>query len=212
MNFQENIKEYSEQPLNKQLLMDLLKEYKRPHDKIDELVKQEVLVQIKRGLYIPGTKLDIAPPETLLIANHLYGPSYISLDSALSYWGLIPERVYEISSVTTNNSKMYKTAVGRFTYKNMPLPYYSFGIQQVQLTKKQSVLMASKEKALCDRIIATPGVLLRSVKQTLELLMEDFRIDENNLRKLEIASIDSWVKDAPKSNSLLTLVKALKSL
>ena len=212
MSFQENIKAYSEQPLNKQLLMDLLKGYKRPHDKIDELVKQEMLVQLKRGLYIPGAKLDIAPPEPLLIANHLYGPSYISLDSALSYWGLIPERVYEISSVTTNNSKMYKTAVGRFNYKNMPLPYYSFGIQQVQLTKKQSVLMASKEKALCDRIIATPGVLLRSVKQTLELLMEDFRIDENNLRKLEIASIDSWVKDAPKSNSLLTLVKALKSL
>ncbi|MEO6949866.1 MAG: hypothetical protein ABI123_09580 [Ginsengibacter sp.] len=212
MNFQENIKEYSEQPLNKQLLMDLLKEYKRPYDKIDELVKQELLVQLKRGLYIPGTKLDISSPEPLLIANHLYGPSYISLDTALSYWGLIPERVYEISSVTTNNSKIYKTAVGRFTYKKMPLPYYSFGIRQVQLTKKQTVLMASMEKALCDKIIATPGVLLRSVKQTLELLIEDFRIDENYLRKLEIAPINSWVKDAPKENSLIILVKALKSL
>lgn len=212
MSFQENIKVYSEQPLNKQLLMDLLKEYKRPHDKIDELVKQEVLVQLKRGLYIPGTKLDIAPPEPLLIANHLYGPSYISLDTALSYWGLIPERVYEISSVTTNKSKMYKTTVGRFSYKNMPLPYYSFGIKQVQLTKKQTVLMASMEKALCDKIISTPGVLLRSVKQTLELLMEDFRIDENYLRKLGIATINSWVKDAPKKNSLITLIKALKSL
>ena len=212
MSFQENIKAYSEQPLNKQLLMDLLKEYKRPHDKIDELVKQGVLVQLKRGLYIPSTKIDIVPTEPLLIANHLYGPSYISLDTALSYWGLIPERVYEISSVTTNNSKMYKTAVGRFSYKNMPLPYYSFGIKQVQLTKKQTVLMASMEKALCDKIIATPGVLLRSVKQTLELLIEDFRIDENFLRKLEIAIINNWVKDAPKKNSLINLIKALKSL
>ena len=212
MNFQENIKEYSEQPLNKQLLMDLLKEYKRPYDKIDELVKQELLVQLKRGLYIPGTKLDISSPEPLLIANHLYGPSYISLDTALSYWGLIPERVYEISSVTTNNSKIYKTAVGRFTYKKMPLPYYSFGIRQVQLTKKQTVLMASMEKALCDKIIATPGVLLRSVKQTLELLIEDFRIDENYLRKFEVSTISSWLKDAPKESSLITLIKALKSL
>ena len=212
MSFQENIQSYSEQPLNKQLLLDLLKEYKRPHDKIDELVKQEMLVQLKRGLYIPGTKLGIAPPEPLLIANHLYGPSYISLDTALSHWGLIPERVYEISSVTTNNSKMYKTAVGRFSYKNMPLPYYSYGIKQVQLTKKQMVLMASTEKALCDKIIATPGVLLRSVKQTLELLIEDFRIDESYLRKLEITTISSWLKDAPKENSLITLIKALKSL
>lgn len=212
MRFQENIQAYSEQPLNKQLLLDLLKEYKRPYDKIDELVKQEVLVQLKRGLYIPGTKLDIATPEPLLIANHLYGPSYISLDTALSHWGLIPERVYEISSVTTKNSKLYKTAVGRFSYKNMPLPYYSFGIKQVQLTKKQTVLMASMEKALCDKIIATSGVLLRSVKQTLELLIEDFRIDENYLRKLEIKTINSWLKDAPKENSLITLIKALKSL
>lgn len=212
MSFQESIQGYSEQPLNKQLLLDLLKEYKRPYDKIDELVKQEVLVQLKRGLYIPGAKLNIDLPEPLLIANHLYGPSYISLDTALSHWGLIPERVYEISSVTTNNSKMYKTVMGRFSYKKMPLPYYSFGIEQVQLTKKQTVLIASMEKALCDKIIATPGVLLRSVKQTLELLIEDFRIDENYLQKLEIATISSWLKDAPKQNSLITLINALKSL
>ncbi|MCW3090494.1 MAG: hypothetical protein JWP81_1563 [Ferruginibacter sp.] len=212
MSFQENIQAYSEQPINKQLLLDLLKEYKRPHDKIDELVKQQMLIQVKRGLYIAGPKLSIASPEPFLIANHLYGPSYISLDTALSHWGLIPERVYEISSVTTNNSKMYKTAVGRFSYKNMPLPYYSFGIKQVQLTKKQTVLMASKEKALCDKIIATPGVLLRSVKQTLELLIEDFRIDENFLRNLDITVISSWLKDAPKENSLITLVKTLKRL
>ena len=212
MGFQENIQAYSEQPINKQLLLDLLKEYKRPYDKIDELVKQEVLVQLKRGLYIPGAKLDIDPPEPLLIANHLFGPSYISLDTALSHWGLIPERVYEISSVTTNNSKMYKTAVGRFSYRNMPLPYYSFGIKQVKLTKRQTVLMASMEKALCDKIIATPGVLLRSIKQTLELLIEDFRINENYLQKLEITTISSWLKDAPKQSSLITLIKALKSL
>lgn len=212
MDFQENIKAYSEQPLNKQLLMDMLKQYKRPYDKIDELVKQKILVQLKRGLYIPGTKLKIDAPEPFLIANHLYGPSYISLDTALSHWGLIPERVYEISSVTTNNSKTYKTAVGRFSYKNMPLPYYSFGIKQVEITKRQTVLMASREKALCDKIIATSGVLLRSVKQTLELLIEDFRIDENDLRKLEVTTINSWLKDAPKKNSMVTLVKALKSL
>lgn len=212
MNFQEDIQLYAGQPLSKQLLLDMLKEYKRPHDKMDELVKQELLIQVKRGLYVPGTKLNIARPEPVLVANHLYGPSYISLDTALSHWGFIPERVYEISSVTTNISRMYKTAVGRFSYKNMPLPYYSFGIKQVSLTNKQTVLMASMEKALCDKIIATPGVLLRSVKQTLELLIEDFRIDENNLQKLEIATISSWLEDAPKENSLITLVKALKSL
>ena len=67
MIFQEAVQAYAEQPLTKQLLLDILKEYKRPHDKIDELVKQQMLVQVKRGLYIPGPKLNITPPE--LISN-----------------------------------------------------------------------------------------------------------------------------------------------
>jgi hypothetical protein len=212
MSFQEAIQSYAEQPITKQLLLDMLKEYKRPHDKIDELVKQQMLLQIKRGLYITGPKLNIATPEPFLIANHLYGPSYVSLDAALSHWGLIPERVYEISSITTSKSKTYTTAIGRFSYKYMPLPYYSFGIKQVALTKKQTVLMASPEKALCDKIITTSGVLLRSVKQTVELLMEDFRIDKEMLRSLDATAISGWLKDAPKENSLLILVKTLKSL
>jgi len=212
MSFQEAIQAYTEQPLTKQLLLDILKEYKRPHDKIDELVKQQMLVQVKRGLYIPGPKLNIVSPEPFLIANHLYGPSYVSIDSALSYWGLIPERVYEISSVTTNNSKTFKTRIGRFSYTYMPLPYYCLGIKQVALTKRQTVLMASKEKALCDKIITTSGVLLRSVKQTLAFLVEDFRIDKEQLRSFDATAIDNWLKDAPKENSLKILVKTLKSI
>ena len=212
MSFQETIQSYAEQPITKQLLLDMLKKYKRPHDKMEELVKQQMLVQIKRGLYVAGPKLNVVSPESFLIANHLYGPSYLSLDTALSHWGLIPERVFEISSVTINKSKTYKTAVGRFSYKYMPLPYYSFGITQVVLTKKQTVLMASPEKALCDKIISSTGILLRSVKQTAALLMEDFRIDKQMLRNLNVASINGWLKDAPKKNSLMVLVKTLKNL
>ena len=71
MGFQEAIQCYEEQPITKQLLLDMLREYKRPHDKIDELVKQQMLLQIKRGLYIAGPRLNIALPEPFLIANHL---------------------------------------------------------------------------------------------------------------------------------------------
>lgn len=212
MSFQEKIQSYAEQPINGQILLDILKEYKRPHDKIDELVKQGLLIQIKRGLYIPGPKLNILPPELFLLANHLYGPSYVSLDSALSHWGFIPEKVFEISSITTNPKKNFRTAVGRFGYTNLVLPYYSFGIMQVQLTKKQTVLMASPEKALCDKIVTTSGVLLRSVKQTVELLIEDFRIDKEKLRTLNTTVINSWLRNAPKEKSLAVLIKTLKKL
>ena len=212
MNFDIAIQSYSEQPLTKQFLLDMLKEYKRPYDKINELVKQDLLIPVKRGIYMPGANLKMAPPEKILLANHLYGPSYVSLETALSHWGMIPERVFETSSVTTNISKTFKTAVGRFSYKHLPLPYYSFGIQQVQLTKRQTVLMATAEKAVCDKIITTSGIILRSAKQTVALLVEDFRIDLQSLKNLDITVINKWVKNAPKENSIMILIKTLKSL
>lgn len=212
MEFKDTIRRYSEQPINKQILLALLKDYKRPYDKIHELVRQEILIPIKRGIYIPGSNLNIAKPELFLLANHLLGPSYVSMDSALSYWGFIPEKVFEISSATIKDNKIYNTPVGRFSYTPMPLPYYSFGIKKVELTKKQVVLMASPEKALCDKIITTSGVLLRSSKQAREFLIDDLRINEQVLRKINITEIDNWIADAPKKESLKILTKTLEKL
>ena len=212
MTIKENICEYAEQPLNRQIMMDLLKEYNRPNDKINELVKKGELISIKKGLYMPGPKLNIARPEPFLVANHLWGPSYVSLESALSYWGLIPEKVYEVSSITTKTSKEYKTPIERFSYFRAPLPYYSFGIKRVHLTPRQVVLIASPEKAICDKIIHTPGILLRSQHQALAYLVDDLRIDEEMLKKLDLTAIRSWIEDAPKKASLTMLVKTISGL
>lgn len=153
MEFPEAIKAYAGQPITRQGLMSMLHDYKRPYDKINELVKQKILIPVKRGFFVPGPKLGIQPPENILLANHLWGPSYVSSDTALSFWGMIPERVYEICSMTTNLAKVYKTPVGRFRYIRLPLPYYSFGIQRIELASGQMALMAGKEKSLCDKIV-----------------------------------------------------------
>lgn len=113
-------------------MLDLLKEYMRPNDKINELVKKGELITLKKGLYVTGPKLNLPMPESFLVANHLWGPSYVSLDAALSYWGFIPEKVYEVSSMTTKTSKDYQTPIGRFSFFRAPLPYYSFGIKRAQ--------------------------------------------------------------------------------
>lgn len=212
MNFREQMRDYAGQPLTRQLLMELLKDYKRPYDKIHELVKQELLIQIKRGVFIPGPKLKIEGPEKFLLANHLWGPSYVSSDTALSYWGLIPERVFEICSMSTNTSKTYKTPIARFKYYHLPLPYYAFGQQQIELAPRQRVLMANPEKALCDKIITTSRLILRSIKQTRAFLMEDLRMEKQSLRELDIRSIKEWIKEAPKESSILMLHKTLIEL
>lgn len=212
MDFIQAIKNYSGQPLTRQVLMNLLQDYKRPYDKINELIKQELLVQVKRGVFIPGPQSSVAVPEKMLLANHLWGPSYVSSDSALSHWGLIPERVYETISMTTNLAKTYKTPVGRFRYIRLPLPYYSFGIQRVELASRQMTLIASKEKALCDKIITTQRLKLRSVKQAREYLMEDIRISRDTLRELNTGLMNDYLKDAPKADSISILIKTLNGL
>ncbi|SMC65903.1 type IV toxin-antitoxin system AbiEi family antitoxin domain-containing protein [Pedobacter africanus] len=212
MDFKYLAKYYNNAPLTRSIMLDMLKDYRRPNDKISELIKSGDLLPLKKGLYVPGIKADLAGPELFLIANHLWGPSYVSLEAALSYWGLIPERVYEISSITMKLSKKYKTPKGRFSYRFVPSPYYSFGIISIELSPEQVAIVATPEKALCDKIVTTAGLVLRSSTQTLNFLLEDLRIDEESLRKLNIKELSSWIEDAPKKESLRMLVKTLEKL
>jgi hypothetical protein len=212
MDFRKKIKEYAEAPISRHLILELLSDYQSPNDKISELLKSKELISVRRGLYITGPAVDLPTPEPFLIANHLRGPSYVSLESALSYWNMIPERAYEISSVSIKTSKLYKTPVGRFSFQQLKIPYYSYGIKSIEYSPKQTMLVASAEKALCDKVVLTPGIFLRSIKQTREFLMEDLRMDSEVLSTLDTKVMELWIKNAPKENSLKMLIKTLKEL
>jgi hypothetical protein len=95
---------------------------------------------------------------------------------------------------------------------HLPLPYYAFGQQQLKLSEKQTALIASPEKALCDKLIATSGLLFRSEGGLRSWLIEDMRIDRNPLRILQPKIIRSWAKDAPKQQSILLLAKTLEDI
>jgi hypothetical protein len=203
---------HANQPLPHQLLMSWLKEYKRPNDKILGLKVQRVLEPLKKGLYIAGPSISEKKPDTFLVANHLLGPSYVSVETALSYYGLIPERVYEISSMTTKASRSFKTSLGIFTYTRLPLPYYSFGLEMRCLPSNQYAIVASPEKALCDKIVTTSGVTLRSIRNAYDYLVDYMRMDESALKDLDTKSIQEWLPDAPKRDSLLHVVKLIEQL
>ncbi|MCW3104950.1 MAG: hypothetical protein JWO09_3390 [Bacteroidetes bacterium] len=212
MEFRKLVKDFGDAPFSRHLILEMLKDYKRPNDKISELIKSGELISIRRGLYMPSPGNDQPVPEPFLIANHLLGPSYVSLEAALSYWGLIPERVYEITSATLKPSRNYNTPVGRFSYQHLPSPYYSFGIESLSLAPKQTALIASREKAVCDKVILTSGINLRSTRQTKTLLLEDLRMDESILQTLDTSVMHSWLNDAPKKSSLAVLIKTLNEL
>ena len=212
MNFRRRLRNYTEAPITHSMVMEMISEYNRPTDKISELLRSGQLTALRRGLYVAGPEVDLPIPDVLLLANHLRGPSYVSLESALSYWGMIPERVFEVSSVTIKTAKNYDTPIGRFSYRHLAAPYYSFGVQRVELAPQQMAMIASPEKAICDKIVLTSGVLLRSINQTRDFLMEDLRIDEEQLQNLSISTIESWLDDAPKRSSLQMLVNTLRAL
>lgn len=207
-----DLSKYSDQPISTQVLLGLLRGYNRPYDKIMEMVNQGILVQLRRGLYMTSPLVSKITPEPFLIANHLYGPSYISLDSALFHWGLIPDRVFEISSVTPKISKKSMVQNVVYSYTHLPIAYSPLGIQSISLTKTQTVLIASPEKALCDKVITTAGINLRSRQQALAFLVEDLRIEKDQLRELNTIEMTSWLPVCPKSKSIQLLIETLSAL
>lgn len=203
---------HADQVLPHQLLISWLKDYKRPNDKIKALIDKEVLIPLKRGFYAVGPIVSDNKPNLFGVANQLLGPSYVSLEAALSFHGLIPERVYEISSMTTKASHSFDTPLGLFSYTHLPLPYYSFGFNSVQLTSNLNVVIALKEKAICDKIISTSGLTLRSARSAYQFLVEDLRIDDEHLKNLDVGMIESWLPDSPKRKSLEMLIKMTHQL
>ncbi len=171
-----------------------------------------LLTLVKRGIYIAGPKLYSRQPENPLLANHLLGPSYVSIDSALSFHGLIPERVYSVTSMTTKASRAFDTPIGLFTYIQLPLPYYAFGINMVGLTNAQYAMIASPEKAICDKIINTSGLILRSISSAGNYLLDNLRMDEEILKALNTQMMREWLPDAPKKESLNFVITLIESL
>jgi hypothetical protein len=123
-----------------------------------------------------------------LLANLIYGPSYISLQYALSSYGMIPEEVVQVSSLTFKKTKRYRTPVGDFVYHSVPLAYYLRGVELRATNEGYFYLIASPEKALIDTLYFTTG--LRSMRDVRMFLLEDLRIDESSLPDLDSSLLD----------------------
>ena len=129
-------------------------------------------------------------------------------DYTLSYYGLIPERVYEITSATMRMKKEFDTPLGRFTYKPIPLQAYALGIDWLYDDIHGGKLIATAEKALCDKIRADRGIGRLSQGKLKAYLEFDLRIDMELLFALDAALI-STIATAYKSSNLKNLSKLI---
>jgi predicted transcriptional regulator of viral defense system len=177
------------------------------NDKISNLVKSGELVRLKKGFYTFSKPYLTRPIDLLSVANTLYTPSYISFDYALSFYGMIPERVNEITSATSKNEKLFETPLGRFSYKKVPLQAYSLGVDWFYDNVEGGRFIATPEKALCDKIRYDRGIGTLTQSAMLEYLKYDLRVEIT--KPLDAKLIDE-IATAYKSKNLKTLAQLVE--
>jgi predicted transcriptional regulator of viral defense system len=184
-------KQIPQEEFDYQTLLGCLKGYARPRDKISDLLKKGSIIRIKKGLYIFGDEYRRKPFSREILANLIYGPSYISLEYALQHYGLIPERVEAVTSVSTGRSRRFSTPVGLFTYRMIPLEAFRVGMDRIEIGDGRAFLMATPAKALADKLLEVRGIGIQSQRELNEYLENNLRVDPAALKELKPAELNA---------------------
>lgn len=170
------------------LLSDFLKDLKKPRDKVAALIEEDKIVRLKKGLYVFGENWRNSPLSLEMMANIIYGPSCVSLEFALTHYGLISERSTVITSVAIGDSKVIHTPVGIFEYRAMPPEKFKVGIEYQDLGEEGGYFIASREKAIADLVYRTPHI--HKLEDLRYYLFEEMRVDEELFRELNFKKLN----------------------
>jgi predicted transcriptional regulator of viral defense system len=194
-----------------QVLLDALAGYRKPRDRITRLLASGAIIRVKKGLYCFGEAFRREPLSREYLANLIYGPSYVSLEYALSYHGLIPERVETITSVTTRRSRDFDTPFGTFSYRMLNGPRYAVGAV-LETAGKTSFLVASPEKELADQVWTDKRFSGLRLSDYDAYLSDDLRIDREALSKFDYSRLQviATAYDSAKINKLVRYLKRLE--
>jgi predicted transcriptional regulator of viral defense system len=127
---------------------------KNLHKQLSRWRDDHQVIQLRRGLYTLSPPYQKTEPALFLVANRMKAASYVSLQSALSYYGMIPEYVPQITSVTTGRPEKVENSLGRFSYRHIS-PALFFGYHHIEIIPGQKAFVAKPEKALLDLIYLT---------------------------------------------------------
>lgn len=196
-------------PISSGVLKSIYSNYRSPEMKISELEKKGFLIRLKRGMYVVSPEISGRLLSLELIANHIYGPSYVSLHYALRHYGLIPERVYMLTSVTTRHTRHFENSLALFSYRGVSKNYFPIGIRSEQ-EEGVNYLIATPEKALCDMLMVEKHIPYQSVSSLEIFFEEDMRIDVDDLRQMNPKIIRACMENGNKKNILANLLKLIE--
>ncbi len=204
-------KQIGREEFDYQTLLDVLRHYERPRDKISDLLRKGLVVRVKKGLYVLGDHYRSRAISRHLLANLVYGPSCVSLDSALQHYGLIPEHVEAVTSVSIGRSRVFDTPVGRFIYRQIPRGAYPIGVSRVEEPDGNAFLMAVPEKALADKVYDSRNIGAATPGRMLHFLLDDLRADESGLARLNPVLFQE-IADVYRSGKLQVLAQAIGAM
>lgn len=147
--------------------------------KLTQMIKNEEIIQICRGVYATSPTDPHLP-----IAGMIYSPSYISFETALAYYQMIPERVHAIKSVgfRLKKEKHFDTPFGHYSFHYLPSALFPLALEPAQ-EDGYGFRIATKEKALCDTLYKIRGI--KGPKAIDMLLFEDLRFEREDIEELD---------------------------
>jgi predicted transcriptional regulator of viral defense system len=173
------------------------------YSKVKRLLAQGKLLHIRRGLYCLTEAIGyLGQQHPYELAQHIYGPSYISLESALSFHQLIPERVYTITCVSTKRAKEFQTPLGVFNYLRLPAVDFYTEVELIN-ENKHPFLIAKPWKAICDYIYCYKKDWI-----SLKPLIHSLRIEPDNLPELRSEEMQ-LLNDYYRHNRISRFLKSL---
>lgn len=185
------------------MLKEKYHDYANPLDKIKREADKGTLIRLTNGIYETDKGTD-----PCLLASSILSPSYLSFDWALSYYGLIPEKVVSITSASLGNRKRktFENYFGRYEYTDIPVKAFSEGLTYLE-NGEYSVKIATKEKAICDSLCKWR--VAKNLKELKDLLFVDKRIDEGEFNSCDFELMERLAGLYDRTN-LKLLIKLIK--
>jgi len=149
------------------------------------------ILRLKPGLFVLAPPYRKSEPHPFVVAAVLHAPSHISLESALSYHGLIPEAVYQVSSVTVARSREFNTPLGVFSFQRVPALAPRAGVEAVAVARNAWAFIATPLRAIADAVYLHKEITWE--RNGIEYLTESLRIEEDDLYSLFFDDVDEII-------------------
>jgi hypothetical protein len=167
------------------------------------------ILRLRPGLFALAAPYRKSEPHPFVVAGVLHAPSHISLESALAYHGLIPEAVYQVSSVTVGRSREFATPVGMFSFRRVPARAPRAGVEAVEVVRNGWAFVASPLRAIADVVYLRKDITWK--RNGVGFLTESLRIEEDDLPSIRFDELDE-ILDSIRSRRVWGYLKGLRGV